>query len=348
LLAGIALALSVSLAPPPAWATPADGLLPDLRGSAAWSTLFGWDGTEMPDGTGHRLVVNKAFEGANYSISLAQARVAGKIDSSYLVAMRDIYSPIEMVTEFETRLDDVVGALCYAMGLNPGQTQEVRNIVHKGIQAEGRSGYHVIVGKLIFHCTSYFPTSVTQGWTLTVMSTSSHLNLARGIMNQVRAQNSRKDKFRLNEATKLRKAKAWRSLYAVSQDWAQELPDSPNAWGFLGEAAMELKRYPVAIDALKRDLQKSRGDTRTWKTLGYAYGMTRKWKESGNAYQKALERNPRDAESLWNLGVAYAYQQRYNALPGVHLRLMAVNPALGDRFNNTLMSQIPAQTAENR
>jgi len=104
----------------------------------------------------------------------------------------------------------------------------------------------------------------------------------------------------------------------------------------------------VAIDALKRDLQKSRGDTRTWKTLGYAYGMTRKWKESGNAYQKALERNPRDAESLWNLGVAYAYQQRYNALPGVHLRLMAVNPALGDRFNNTLMSQIPAQTAENR
>ncbi len=343
----VSLALALGL-PTAAWATPADGLIPDLRGSSAWSMLFGWEGTEMPDGNGHRVVVNKLQQGANYSISMAQARVAGKIDSSYLVAMRDIYAPLDFVTEYETRLEELVNSLCYALGLNPKQTQNVHKMMTGAVQAEGRRAYHVLEGKLIFHCASYLPTSVTQGWTLTVLSTASDHKLARGIVAQIRASNARKDKIRINQAIKLKTARSWRSLYALAKEWTQGNPASGHGWLYLGEASLELGKYTEAISSLKRGVKIGKGDAVSWRKLGYAQARMRQYKQAAIAYEKALVRNPRDGEALFNLGVCYAHLQRYTALPGVHLRLRAVDPALGSKFEAALMQQLPTQQAEFR
>ncbi len=346
LMAVCILALS---APGAGWASPADGVMPDLRGSPPWALLLGWEGTELQDGTtAHRLVVNKQLQDADYSISLAQNRIAGKLDATYLVAMRDIYAPLEMATEYEERLDEAVGSLALALGLDPRQTQQVRKLVYDAVESEGQRSFHVVVGKLIFHCASYLPTSVTQGWTLTVLSMASENAIAKGIVAQLRAQNSKKDKIRINQASQLRLAHRWSALYALGKAWTKELPQSASAWRTLGEAALESRKYPEAVKAMQTALGLSRGDTAAWKTLAFAQAGARDWKGSGASFQKALDRNPRDVEALWNLGVALAYQARYNALPGVQLRLRAIDPALGQRFHDQLIRQIPAQQAENR
>lgn len=344
---GLSLALLLCFSGP-AWAGPGDGVIPDLRGSSAWSMLYGWEGVEMPDGDGHRVVVNRSQGNANYSISLAQARVAARIDSSYLVAMRDIYAPLDFVTEYETRLDDLVGSLCHALGLDPGQTEQVRRMLRGAVQAEGRRSYHVVVGKLIFHCQSYLPTRVTQGWTLTILSTSSHHSLARGIVAQMKAQNAKKDKIRLNQAIRFRAARSWRSLHALATEWTEDNPGNAQAWLFLGEAALELGRYAQATAALERGVKIGKGDGKAWKRLGYAQARMRQYKQAAASFEKALERNPRDAEALFNLGVCYAHLQRYTALPGVHLRLRAIDPELGARFEAALIRPLPIQQAELR
>lgn len=342
---GLSLALLLGLQGA-AWAGPGDGVIPDLRGSSAWSMLYGWDGMEMPDGAGHRVVVNKSQGRANYSISLAQARVAAKIDSSYLVAMRDIYAPLDFVTEYETHLEELVISLCHAMGLDPKETEKVRQMVHGAVQAEGRRAYHVVVGKLIFHCQSYLPTSVTQGWTLTVVSTSSDHNLARGIVAQIKAQNARKDKYRINEAIKLKSARSWRSLYALGTEWTADSPGNPQAWLYLGEASLELGKYAQAISSLERGVKLGKGSTASLKKLGYAQARMQQYKQAAVSYEKALVKNPRDAEALFNLGVCYAHLQRLSALPGVHLRLRAIDPVMGAKFESALMRQLPTQQAE--
>jgi tetratricopeptide (TPR) repeat protein len=341
LIAGLGTGLTLAATSvTPAWASPADGLIPDLRGSAAWSMLFGWEGTEMPDGAGHRLVMNKESDGANYSISLAQARVAGKIDASYLVAMRDIYSPLEIVTEYETRLDELLGSLAGGLGLSARQTQDVRRLVHWGSQAEGRKSYHLVTGKLIFHCAGYLPTSVTQGWTLTILSVASDHQLARTIVGQIRSQNAKKDKIRLNDAAKLRKARSWRVLYALGQAWVRELPESPHAWMTLGEAAVETGKHKEAIAAFSQGLRFVKGNATQHRMLAYAQAMTRKWKEAVASYKRALHLAPRDAEALWNLGVCYGYLNDYGGIRDVHLRMIGVNPILADEFQIKLVAQI--------
>jgi len=346
LLAALALAAGSAGS---AWASPADGVMQDLRGSQPWALLLGWEGTELQDGTtAHRVVVNKQHETSEYSISLAQNRVAGKIDASYLVAMRDIYAPLEMATEYETRLDEAIGSLALAMGLDPRQTQQVRTLVADAVEAEGRRGYHIFVGNLIFHCASYLPTSVTQGYTLTVMSMTSDNPLARGIVAQLKSNNAKKDKVRINEAATLRLARNWRALYSHGLAWTKELPGSGHAWRSLGEAALGLRKFPEAAKALQTATRLLKPDGAMWKSLGFAQAGLRDWKGSAASFQKALERNPRDVEALWNQGVALAYLQRYTALPGVQLRLQAVDPVLGRRFYEELVRQIPSQQAEIR
>ena len=91
-----------------------------------------------------------------------------------------------------------------------------------------------------------------------------------------------------------------------------------------------------------------KGDAVSWRKLGYAQARMRQYKQAAIAYEKALVRNPRDGEALFNLGVCYAHLQRYTALPGVHLRLRAVDPALGSKFEAALMQQLPTQQAEFR
>lgn len=148
---------------------------------------------------------------------------------------------------------------------------------------------------------------------------------------------NRRDGKYTAEAKTARAKRDWATLYTVARRWTKEAPDNGDGWLTLGDAAFHKGQYTQAIKAYDQGHQYKTGGGHTWKNLGYSHGKHGQFDKAAASYKKAIGVDPMDAESLYNLGVANAWMQKWDQLKAIHSRLQQLDVVLAGKFYQELV-----------
>jgi len=138
----------------------------------------------------------------------------------------------------------------------------------------------------------------------------------------------------LAQASQLEKRRDWLGLLTLGASWARAEPNNASAWFVQARAYSEMRRYPEAILAYRRNLALEPGDFYALNNLGKIYQSNRLYREAITAFRDAVQINPDYSVAWHNLGLTFF---NLKGVPGVTQALRdlhASDPKLAEAWRN--------------
>lgn len=138
----------------------------------------------------------------------------------------------------------------------------------------------------------------------------------------------------LERAQGLERHENWPALLHLGQQWSQAEANNPLAWFVLGRAYAELKRYPEAIEAYRRNLRIDPLDSYAHNNLGNSHHAIRQFPEAMAAYHAAVRADPDYLLAWRNLGQTFYELKGPAGVAQALQKLQASDPALAEAWRN--------------
>ena len=141
-------------------------------------------------------------------------------------------------------------------------------------------------------------------------------------------------KARYDAAAAALRSSDWLRAEQLATSLITDIPSHPTVFFIAGAAALELRRYPRAVECLSRatDLDPDRAEC--FAELSRALVALRRFAEASVAAGKALALSPRDPKTLDSLGVVFSRLDEHDKAKTVFQRMVDAWPRhAGYRFN---------------
>jgi tetratricopeptide (TPR) repeat protein len=116
------------------------------------------------------------------------------------------------------------------------------------------------------------------------------------------------------------------------RQWVIAEPEHSIAWYFLGNALLNAKKFPEALESFDRAVQLKPDFAEAWNNLGVTSMLTRKGSPA-DVFEKAIVLNPRYAEAWNNLGVSLKEIQPERSIRA-YRKSIRINPDYADPWSN--------------
>ncbi len=141
----------------------------------------------------------------------------------------------------------------------------------------------------------------------------------------------------LAHAAMLERSQDWQGLRDWGLRWTDSAPEDATAWFVLGRAFSELKQYPEAIDAYRKDLRIEPGDVYALNNLGNAYRDSRHFHEAMETYREAVRINPDYLLAWHNLGLTFYDLKGVSGVSQALKQLRASDPDLAEAWRKLVI-----------
>jgi TonB family protein len=126
-----------------------------------------------------------------------------------------------------------------------------------------------------------------------------------------------------------------RELEATGQGRPGVRDDAPASDFFLaGNAYVNLKKYPEAVAAFSRALQRAPQDAVSWRHRGIAYSYLGEYTQALSDFSKALELDPQDAVAYNQRGITYYAMNNLPQALSNFDKAIELQPKLAEAYNN--------------
>lgn len=116
------------------------------------------------------------------------------------------------------------------------------------------------------------------------------------------------------------------------QQWAIAEPDNSAAWYHLGNARLNMKKFPESLEPFEKCVALNPGFAEAWNNLGVAAMITRKGSPA-DMFEKAIALNSGYAEAWNNLGVVIKEQHPERSLRA-YRKAIRLKPDYADPWSN--------------